>query len=96
MGESLLRITLRAVGRLLTRGVITRETGALMIRSAWAKASFELLPSERTGNGQEAGNMRLAEGNDHWCVRCQSYRTAHEGGLCPSCMDDDRRGRVAS
>jgi hypothetical protein len=96
LSDSHMRITLRAIGRLLVAGTIGRELAAMMVRHAWARCSFDLLPSETTGNSNEPLRMAVATASDHWCVRCREHRAERTDGLCPLCLDDDRRGRVVA
>lgn len=91
VADSLMTVTLRAVGRLLVAGAITHDVAAAMVRTTWARQSFALMPSGSTSTTEGRATMAAAAGNDWWC-RCGYYRASCSGGLCPSCADDERRG----
>lgn len=92
---SLLRLTLRAVGRLLADGTISRDLAAAMVRNAWAKSAAELLPAGHTSSAEHLATLHAAAGNDHWCEFCPEdefpYRVTAPGTRCPSCLDRERR-----
>lgn len=91
-GDSLMRISLRTVGRLLVNGVLTQTQAAALVRWAWRKASFELLPAGATSSEEARRNDSWAASNDHFCVVCQVHRADFAGGRCPGCRDDEKRG----
>ena len=94
MSESLLRATLRAVGRLQVRGVIDRALAASIIRRSWVESSAELMPEGSTHGSYEAQRWALAVGaHEHWCATCPGipHRVSMPGQKCPSCADDERR-----
>lgn len=93
-GDSLMRISLRTVGRLLVAGVLTQPQAAALVRWAWCKASFELMPSGSTSTPAERGAIAAAANTEHWCETCVGvpHRVTFKSEKCPACRDDEKRG----
>lgn len=91
---NLLNIAMRAAGRLLADGRITREIATALIRHTWARVSGEVMPFGETSNRTALDQLTAAGGNDHWCEFCEDipHRVQAAGTRCPSCLDRERRG----
>ena len=91
---SLLRIMLRTVGQLLVARVISHDTAAAMVRSAWAASAAELMPFGSTSN-HTAMEQLDAAALAWWCKQCPEdevpWRVQSEGATCPRCLDEQRR-----
>jgi hypothetical protein len=93
MPDSLMRVTLRAAGRLANKGVPLAVTSALIL-DAFKRSGLAEEPSSKAHqmNATPAmvGGGTFTQGL--WCHSCQLHRVTLATELCPVCRDDLRRG----